>query len=397
MGPIYVPWRGKALIVRNALETELADTMRMTCNPSQRRLLGEVFRNPKVKQTDLSIPLGLTQPSVSRMVSALCSAGILRLGKAELDGGKGKPSPTLEIHADFSCAVGLSIAADSWSLCLVDLAGVVHELRPDMPYSGKPSEILPALRDHIMAMIDRAGFALERVAGLSIAISGFRVYGHARFNTPASLEDFGLVDLEALFSEATGLPCRAENDGKAATLAEAMIGHGRTYRDFAYLYFATGVGGGVVIDGRLFRGRNGNAGEFGGAQPLLGTRQPASLERLRQILLRQGNSYPDVQSLVRDLDMNARGISEWMEEARSALRQIITAASAILDPEAIIFGGLLPGSLAQRLIDEIGFLQEDRRGVRPHRPDIVAGSRLVDPACVGAALLPLAETYFDYL
>lgn len=71
------------------------------------------------------------------------------------------------------------------------------------------------------------------------------------------------VQVQSTFSKQFGLPCRVDNDVKAATLAEQRFGAGRDVRDFIYVNFGTGIAAGIVSDGRLVRGMKNNAGEVG--------------------------------------------------------------------------------------------------------------------------------------
>ena len=363
---------------------------------SQRSLLGEVFSSPGLKQSELHGRLDINQSTASRLVDKLCKEGILLRDRTSSSSSRGQPSPKLSIAADFAYAAGLSLAGDSWSICIVDSVGTIRAERSALRYPSKAQDIVSLVRPAVEDLMLAAELEPGRMIGLGVSITGFRVPGKATFNTPMNLNDFALIDIEQMMSDATGIPCRAENDGKAATLAEAMMGSGQKFSDFSYIYFGKGVGGGVVIDGKLHRGRHGNAGEFGSAQPLLGECQPASLERLREICVATGKNYESVAELAKNLDCDCEGVSIWLESCRDSLQQTITAAAAILDTEAIVLGGMMPLALAKRVIETIDFLEEGRRNTLPSRPVLLPGSIDADPAMLGAALLPLSACYFGF-
>lgn len=81
-------------------------------------------------------------------------------------------------------------------------------------------------------------------------------------NAP-TLDGWTDVPLVALLAERLGLPVRLENDANAAALGEWMFGAGRGTRHMVFVTVSTGIGGGVIIDGRLLHGRHGMAGEIG--------------------------------------------------------------------------------------------------------------------------------------
>lgn len=82
---------------------------------------------------------------------------------------------------------------------------------------------------------------------------------------PPNLPGWQDVPLRAWLSDALGLPVRVENDANAAALAEWRFGAGRGARNLVYLTMSTGVGAGLILDGRLYRGHRGRASEFGHA------------------------------------------------------------------------------------------------------------------------------------
>jgi len=116
----------------------------------------------------------------------------------------------------------------------------------------------------LMAETPEAG---DRYFGIGVAITGFFVGRGARVNPPEALEDLALIDLDAVLYEAFRLPVWIENDGAAAAIGESLLGVGRWAPSFAYLYFATGFGGGLIVDGAPVRGAHGNAGEFSSVLP----------------------------------------------------------------------------------------------------------------------------------
>jgi len=119
--------------------------------------------------------------------------------------------------------------------------------------------------------ICRAALELIRQVGLRVAdIRGVGIGSPGAVDAESGVVGFWpnvpswrAVPLRRLFERGLGLPCVVENDGNAAALAEHWIGVGRGLSSLVLLTLGTGIGGGVVLDGRLWRGASGAAGELG--------------------------------------------------------------------------------------------------------------------------------------
>jgi predicted NBD/HSP70 family sugar kinase len=252
---------------------------------------------------------------------------------------------------------------------------------------------LERIGDQLEALIRDTVPDRARLFGLGIAISGFFIGEGAKVNPPDLLEDWALVDVEAILAERFRLPVWVDNDGNAAALAEAMFGLGRQYNSFAYMYFSTGFGGGIIQDGKVWRGRNGNAGEFAGTIPLEGFAHP-NLENLRKLLVADGIDVPSVAELSAQFDPNWPAIEVWLEQVAPALNIAASAASAVIDPDAIVLGGVLPQSLGQKMIERIRFSSGPRRGLIRPVPEVLCAEVTEEAAAVGAAAAPLKAHFF---
>lgn len=188
-------------------------------------------------------------------------------------------------------------------------------------------------------------------------------------------------------------PVWLDNDGTVAANGESLLGAGRWARSFLYLYFSHGLGGGVVIDGRCIRGSHGNAGEVAGMLPLQGLERP-TLEQLRLMLIEDGLAFPDIRAMLEVFHPHWPACDRWVERARPALSLIVSAGFALLDPDAVVFGGRLPRALAERLIAELHIDNLPRRDRRRPEPRLVLAEAPADASAIGAALLPFKSCLF---
>ena len=361
---------------------------------SQRRILGLIFRRGAVTQADLVEDMDLTQQSVSRIISTLLDGGLLIHGERISSGRRGYPSATVCIAPGFTHSFGVSIMTDAVSLALVDFSGtVLHEEKQGFEAMSM-GRIGKWIRGAIETIASTRLPEGATVAGVGVGIPGSFTGERATFNTPHMLEDWANVDVEALLAEKLQLPVWSENDGNVAALGESMIGVGRWAPSFAYLYLASGVGGGVILDGKLWRGRHGNAGEFAGGLPPNIYPFP-NLELLRHLLAPEEKVFPTVNDMLEHFDPDWPAVDIWINRVRDSLSIIVSNATAILDLDAIVFGGRMPSALAQKVIPQIEFYDQKRRAMARPTAQLVPAEAKGDAAAIGAALLPLKAQFFE--
>lgn len=360
---------------------------------NERDLLDLVRRNGAMSRADLSRATGLTAQSIMRLVDELASRGLLRLGNTLPRPGRGKPSPAVELKVDFAYSIGFSVTTDSVSAALVDFAGnVLGQLHASTPELDR-GQLLQIVRQQMQVLMRTHRVAKERLFGLGVGITGFFVGEGRQVNPPPPLDDLALFDLDAWLAQELGLPVWLDNDGTLAAVGESMLGAGRWAPSFVYLYFSRGLGGGVVVDGRLARGAHGNAGEVAGMLIAPGLQIP-NLELLREMLAADGQAFDDVGAMLAQFNPHWPACERWVQRARPALSLIVSACMALLDPHAIVFGGRLPKVLAERLIAGLSIDNKPRRDRKRPEPRLVPAEAAGDATAIGAATLPFKELCF---
>ena len=368
---------------------------RQTASASERLLLGRLFQNTECTQAELTEALPLSQQSISRMASALTKNELVVRNTPRTNGQRGQPSAVLSLNPDYAYCIGISLMADGVALTLIDFSGASRYHSQLSITDLERETVIKAVQKGVASLVKKTKIDRNRIFGAGLATTGFRVGDTAKFNTPPSLEKFAFVDLEHVFSDALSLPVWAENDGKTATIAENMNGVGRRLSNFAYFYIAAGVGGGIVVDGNVMRGRHGNAGEFVGVLPIEHYPFP-NLELLRRHINAHGQGLASITELVSRYDDDWPGIDDWIQEAAPSLSLMASATASILDTEAIVLGGRLPRKLALRLIPYIEFFDIKRRSVPRQHAEVIPAECQGDATAIGAALLPFADKFFAF-
>ncbi len=360
---------------------------------SERRVLGTTVRNGMLGQSALAKATGLAQQSISRIVKGLVATGALAEGDRVLSGRRGQPGVSVRMVPEFAYTIGIGMMTDAISVALMDFSGrVVDEEHCPVPAMTR-NGVLAKAESIVESMVARHAIPGNRLFGMGVSISGRYIGPGAVYNTPAALDDWALVAIDRLFEERFDMPVWVENDGNAAAVGESLVGVGRQYDNFAYLFVDTLLGGGIIINHELMRGCNGNGGEIGLLLPKNIYQHP-SLESLRQTLGEYGVRYTGVSEMIGDFDCDSPGVDEWITKTRGSFSLITSALAAILDPEAIVLGGRMPRSLARKVIPYIDMYNDSRRGKPRALPRLLVSKAGGDSSAIGAASLPFKEYFF---
>lgn len=365
-------------------------TMPVGLGATGRQILRMLSVEPGISQATMTRRSGYSQSTVTRLTQLFQVEGMLVETGRHHD-GPGKPSVNLALNPDYAFSFGIAMLGDTLSLLLMDFSGRQRAVRyAPMPASrAAVVDLLVRFRDDILREVPQA----QRIVGAGVGIPGFFVDG-GFLNTPKALGEWALVDIRQLLEDALQMPVEVENDATAAAVGESLFGMGRRYRNFAYLYLGNSFGGGIIADGRPFRGHHGNAGEFGAISTLLGGDYP-SLESLRLSLAARGLAFDDAQAMCSSIDIGTPGVEEWVEQAAQPFSMLAAVLASLFDPEFIVLGGRLPVSIAEALVDRMRIpTPASRWGRYPPQPKLALAQVRTHPVAVGAAALPMQRLFF---
>jgi predicted NBD/HSP70 family sugar kinase len=358
-----------------------------------RAMLDLLLKRGPLSQASFATLLELSQPSVARLVSMFEGEGMVRLN-ARRATGPGHPSVTLRLNPDYAYALGVTIEPDALSMAVLDFSGTVRAIRTvAMPDMGRRAVVgrLGALK---VDLIREAKINEKRIIGSGVGFAGFFVVNPLNFNPADLLVDWTGADVAATLAPVLGPSVVCDNSGTTAAIAESLLGVGRTCSNFAYLHLNNGFGGGLVFDGRVTRGANGNAGDFGGVWWLLNKGYPA-LNRLRFHVSKHGTTFETVEQMSHALTPETLGVEDWISEAEPAFATLAFLLGHMVAPEKVVIGGRLPGWLAKRLAEKVVLPASPPRNAMPFPlPHVVAREVEGDAAAIGAAAMPLQRFFF---
>ena len=231
---------------------------------NQAVVLDQIQMADGISRVEIAQRTGLTPQTVSGIVRRLLDEGIVRETGASRGAAGGKPRTTLRVDPDAGRAMGLHFDPVNLACTVIDLLGrpLVVRRRPT-PQDAGPPQVVAAMADLVSEVLDAAELSRDRVLGLGLATPGPIDRGAGMIVAPPQLEHWARVPLRGMLSDLTGLPVTLDNDATAAAIAERRCGAGKGVANFAYFFFGTGVGGGLVLNYQVYRGGSLNAGEFG--------------------------------------------------------------------------------------------------------------------------------------
>lgn len=362
-------------------------------SPNERALLRLIWRNPGMSRSEITPHIDLTQQSVYRIIDQLAERGIVELGAPKPSLGRGQPSPTLRLVGKHAYSCGISVNTDVIGICLMDLAGrILGEASVPLRESSM-AEALNLVAEELAGLQRSNALSPDSFFGIGFAIAGYHV-GGTRYNAPLPLHEWSLIELGPLMAELFSRPVWVHNGANTGTIAESMFGVGRYIKHFAYLSFNYGFGGGLISDGELLLGGNGNAGEFSGIYDAEESKRRPALQYLIERLNHNGVEVPSISYMRKYFDPHWPGVAEWVDEVTPAYNRMINAIRAVIDPQAIVFGGQVPSDLAQMLIAKTHIFDRPRYGVNRPGPKLIVSEISTDASAMGAAVTPFRAAFY---
>ncbi len=227
-------------------------------------VLDAVRRSPDgLSRVELAARTGLSAQTVSNVTRFLIEAGMI-VESGTVVAGRGKPRTILRLEATSRYAVGVHVDPAVVTYVLLDLAGtVLAETTTSTPSAEDPDEVVRTIATAIDGLVAGAGIAVEAVLGVGIASPGPIDVDAGVVLDPPFLPRWRDVPLRDALAEATGFPVLLEKDVTAAVVGEMFLAGESSARNFAFVYFGTGFGVGLVVDHEPVRGVGSNAGDAG--------------------------------------------------------------------------------------------------------------------------------------
>lgn len=219
-----------------------------------------------IPRVQLARELGVSPASVTTITQELIEAGLIEEVAAPRDdaAGRGRPAVALGVRAQAHLVAGMKLSDREHTAVIVDFAG---KLIADESMARKPGpipleEILDAMETLLNRVCAKAGVSRHDLSELGIGVPGFVDFAEGVVLW-SSVLDRRNVALAAEAERRLGIPVVVDNDANLVALAELWFGAGRSLPDFAVVTIEHGLGMGVVMNHRLFRGSRRMGAELG--------------------------------------------------------------------------------------------------------------------------------------
>lgn len=228
---------------------------------NKKKIITSFFYSSNCTIPELSKELNLSIPTVTKMVNEMVEEGVLNdLGKSDSKAGR-KPN-TYGLNPQSGYFLGVDVKRDHLNLGLCNFVGEVVMQDFEIPFtnSADSAETLNNICNIVNDFIASSKIPKDKIFNSCFNISG-RVnpttgYSYSTFN-------FSETPLSEILSEKIGIPVCIENDTRAMTYGEFLSGALNGERNVLFVNLGWGLGLGMIIDGKLYNGKSGFAGEFG--------------------------------------------------------------------------------------------------------------------------------------
>jgi predicted NBD/HSP70 family sugar kinase len=365
-------------------------------------------------RVELAAATGFTGATISEVVRELMVDGlIVEAGRGAPTGGK--PRTLIQLNPQARYSVGVQLERNTCVIVIVDLVGrQVARTSFQGPAAMPPDRALRLVAAQVDALLATAAVDREKVLGVGLVGYGPQDRGAGLLLTPQPTDEWLNYPVARQLTESLGLPVLLDNDAAAAAIGEYWLGAVDPRSTYGCIYMATGIGGGVVVAGEVYRGSSSNSVEIGHisidvdgdecpcgnvgclenyAGPSAVVRQARVTPGLAQRLALDPADddflaeFARIAAAANAGDPAARGL---VERSARYLGSAAVTLSSLFDVDTIVLAGpsfAVAGSIYQAVIQQ----EVDRRTFarRVHPVRVVPSVNGSDAAAIGGAVLVL--------
>ena len=240
-----------------------------TKNLNKRLILDMIrFMPGGVSRADLARQMDLTRSAITTIINDLITEGLVREtedeGTATLPMTSGRRPIILEVNPLRSHVIGIDMGATHLGILLADFsAHVLAEV--EMPFNilNSPQACLDEIDLQVRALLKRANLDFHSISAIGMGVPGPVIFEAGMVSAPPIMPGWDDYPIREQLRQRWNIPVMVANDAEMGALGEWAYGSGRGERNLAYIKVGSGVGAGLLLDGRLYRGDTGCAGEIG--------------------------------------------------------------------------------------------------------------------------------------
>lgn len=376
---------------------ELIPPTRVLRQLSVQAVMNVLLREGGASRAGLARQTGLSKQTMSEVMRLLSERGWVR-ESGKITGGVGRTAVRYEVDAEAGFVLGVDLGASTIRASIANIAGAIvreGEVASDPRGGAHLVEQIGTLKRTLLA---EAGVPVGRLLQATVALPGVVDPATGRLSLAPNLDDMGHMNVVSSIAQVLDCKVTFENDVNAGAIGEFWETPQSQDEHFAFVSIGTGVGLGIIVEGKLLRGAAQAAGEVGylplGADPF----SPLNVERgaLESVLgaagiaqryhLAGGAAGTSVREIFARYTAGERAAIVTIEESARLAALLVATVAAVVDPAKVVIGGNIGGR--QELVDLI-------RKVLPsctRRPvPVQCGLLGARATVVGAAAIALGE------
>jgi len=216
-----------------------------------------------IARVEIARRMNLTRAAVTAIVNDLLSTGLIREAGG-INVHSGRPPVVLEMDPARGFVIGIDFGASHLSILMGDLgANILEEIEIPININDGPNTCIDQA-DHLLRdLLVKSGRELHEILAIGVGVPGPIVSDEGMVLAPPIMPGWDRFPIRDTLEKMWGCPVSLSNDSELGVLGEWAAGAGRGEQNLAYIKIGTGIGAGLLLDGQIYRGVTGSAGEIG--------------------------------------------------------------------------------------------------------------------------------------
>ncbi|MBT2555281.1 ROK family transcriptional regulator [Arthrobacter sp. ISL-5] len=304
--------------------------------------------------------IGVARSTVALRVDELVSAGLARFEEDPVYSG-GRPSMRIQLVPDSRIVLAVDIGANHAVTGLVDLnSRLIVQRRREVDVATRPEEILSWVMDAAASLLAGKAWDVSRLAAVGVGLAAPIEHATLRPINPPIMPLWDGFDAVSWFQGRLDVPVLVEKDVNLMALGERRLKWPKT-QNLLFAKLSTGIGAGLILDGKLYRGEQGTAGDIGHVRLSRDMDTPchcgnhgclealASVPSLIAKLQGEGQGLESGSDIIELLKAGNIDAVQAVRQAGRDLGEVLASTVSLINPSVIVIGGSL-ASVGEHLI-----------------------------------------------
>ena len=320
------------------------------------KVLEAVREHGMISRAQIASLTGLARSTVSTLVGELQRAGVV-VEREDVQAGSsasgGRPPLLLSLDPGAGAVVGIQFGHEFVRVAIADLSLTIlaeGAVEGDVDHDALSG--LESAAELVAGLMREAGVERERLIGVGVALSGPVDRSTGRVVAETILPGWVGIETARWLNDRLHVRVEVDNDANLGALAESVLGAGRGVSEMAYVMLSSGIGGGLILEGRLYRGARGMAGEIGhvsvddsGHMCRCGNRgcleTVVGAAALTDLLHRSHGSDMTIEQMVELARRGDPGCRRVVADAGETVGRVAASLCNQFNPERLVVGGEL--------------------------------------------------------